>query len=218
MKLDQHTIKVIGIYTLLLAGGLWHLLGVLQTTMRWLAAPMIIALCLLVCAEPRHAQRNRKFALWSAGVCLMTFMIELAGVKTGALFGSYVYGETLQPQLWNVPLAIGFAWLALIISATVVAQYLLPSRFLQKPAPAALLIALLMVIFDFFMEPAATKLGYWTWNTGAIPLQNYLAWFVFGFILSYIGLRLGLFIKKASTVAAHAYLAQLGYFMLVRWS
>lgn len=218
MKLDQHKIKIIGIYTLLLAGGLWHLLGVLQNAMRWLAAPMIIALCLLLCAEHLHAQRNRKFILWGAGVCIMTFMIELAGVKTGALFGSYVYGETLQPQLWKVPLAIGFAWLALLISATVVSQYLLPYPFLQKPALAALLIALLMVLFDFFMEPAATKLGYWTWNTGAIPWQNYFAWFVFGFILSYIGLRLGLFMKKASPVAAHAYFAQLGYFMLVRWS
>jgi uncharacterized membrane protein len=68
------------------------------------------------------------------------------------------------------------------------------------------------------MEPAAMKLGYWTWHDGIVPWRNYLAWFVFGFILSYIGLRLGLLMEKSSSLAVHAYVAQLGYFMLVKLS
>jgi len=210
--------KIIVLYILLLAGGLWHMLGVLQTTMRVLAAPLLIALCLLLCFDYLHEQPNRKFIFWSIFVCVTCFFIELIGVKTGAIFGSYFYGTTLQPTIWNIPVAIGFAWLAMLISAAVMAQYLLPARFYETPFIAASSIAAFMVIFDLFMEPAATKLGYWTWKSENIPLQNYLAWFAFGFILSYIGLRLGLFIKKSSSLALHAYIAQLGYFVLVSLS
>jgi uncharacterized membrane protein len=56
--------------------------------------------------------------------------------------------------------------------------------------------ALLMVIFDWCMEPAAMKLGYWTWRDGNLLLRNYLAWFIWGFMLSYSGLRLVLFLKN----------------------
>jgi putative membrane protein len=185
--------------------------------MRLLAAPMIVGLGLLLFFEYRR-HSNRNFIAWSLLVCLVSFCIELAGVKTGVIFGPYFYGEILQPMLADIPLAIGFAWLGMIISSAVIAQYLLPDRFARQPAQLALMVAVLMVIFDWFMEPAATKLGYWTWRGGNIPLRNYIAWFVFGSILSYIGLRLGLFMKKSSPLAAHAYVAQLGYFVLVRLS
>jgi len=218
MKLDRQQIKIIVLYILLLAGGLWHILGVLQTTMRLLAAPLLIALCLLLCLEYLREHRNRKFIFWGIFVCVTCFLIELIGVKTGVIFGSYSYGETLQPLLWGIPVAIGFAWLAMLISSAAISQYLLPARFFTKPFVSAVAIALLMVIFDLFMEPAATKLGYWTWESKNIPLRNYLAWFAFGFILSYIGLRLGLFIKKPSSLALHAYIAQLCYFVLVSLS
>jgi putative membrane protein len=122
----------------------------------------------------------------------------------------------LQPALWEIPLAIGFAWLGMIISAAAISQRLLPARFSRRPLLIAACIALLMVIFDMFMEPAAMKLGYWTWHNATVPWRNYLAWFVFGFFLSYIGLRLGLLMEKSLPLAVHAYVAQLGYFMLVK--
>lgn len=213
------------LYVFLLAGGLWHVLGVLQKEMRLLAAPMIVMLCLLLCFEylcqlrdnatsSNHA--SQRFVLWSVFVLIGGFCIELAGVKTGIIFGSYFYGKTLQPALWEIPLAIGFAWLGMIISAAVISQRLLPARFSRRPFLIAVCIALLMVVFDVFMEPAAMKLGYWAWHNGVVPWRNYLAWFVFGFILSYIGLRLGLLMEKSSPLAVHAYVAQLGYFLLVK--
>ena len=211
-------LKILALYLLLLAGGLWHILGVLQTAMRLLAAPLLIALCLLLCIEYFREHPTRKFIFWGILVYATGFLIELIGVKTGEIFGSYFYGPTLQPRLWSIPVAIGFAWLAILISAAAVSQYLLPERFLKNPPIVAITIALLMVVFDLFMEPAAAKLGYWTWENENIPLQNYLAWFAFGFILSYIGLRLGLFIKKPPALALHAYISQLGYFVLVNLS
>lgn len=220
----QHTMIAL-LYVFLLAGGLWHVLGVLQKEMRLLAAPMIVLLCLLLCCEYLRQLRaeataanhaSQRFVLWSVFVLIGGFCIELAGVKTGAIFGSYFYGETLQPALWEIPLVIGFAWLGIIISAAVISQRLMPERFSRRPFLIAVCIAMLMVIFDVLMEPAAMKLGYWTWYEGIVPWRNYLAWFVFGFILSYIGLRLGLLMEKSLPLAVHAYVAQLGYFMLVK--
>ncbi|MGH7598347.1 MAG: carotenoid biosynthesis protein [bacterium] len=225
MRVSRQQIVVVLLYVFLLAGGLWHVLGVLQREMRLLAAPMIVMLCLLLCFEYLRQLRvdatssnhvSQRFVLWSLFVLIGGFCIELAGVKTGVIFGSYFYGETLQPALWGIPLAIGFAWLGMIISAAVISQRLLPARFSSRPLLIATCIAMLTVIFDVFMEPAAMKLGYWTWHEGVVPWRNYLAWFVFGFIFSYIGLRLGLLMEKSSPLAMHAYVAQLGYFMLVK--
>jgi putative membrane protein len=223
-RVSRQQIVVVLVYVFLLAGGLWHVLGVLQKEMRLLATPMIVMLCLLLCFEYLRQLRadatsnhlSQKFVLWCVFVLIGGFCIELAGVKTGAIFGSYFYGETLQPTLCEIPLAIGFAWLGMIISAAAISQRLLSARFSRRPILIATCIALLMVIFDVFMEPAAMKLGYWTWRDGVVPWRNYLAWFVFGLILSYIGLRFGLLRKKSLPLAMHAYLAQLGYFMLVK--
>lgn len=215
MKWDRHNIQIAILYVLLLAGGLWHALGVLQTAMRWLAAPMMVALSLWLGYEYFRRHSDRRFIPWSLLVCSAGLAIELAGVKTGAIFGAYFYGEILQPTLWNIPVAIGFAWLGMIICSAAISQHLLPAHYSNRPAISAVLIAMLMVIFDWCMEPAAMKLGYWTWRDGNIPLRNYLAWFICGFILSYSGLRLGLFLKRSSSFAAHAYVAQLGYFALV---
>ncbi|MGH7452319.1 MAG: carotenoid biosynthesis protein [bacterium] len=225
MQMRGQHIMIALLYVFLLAGGLWHVLGVLQKEMRLLAAPMIVMLCLLLCFEYLRQLRvdatssnhaSQRFVLWSVFVLIGGFCIELAGVKTGIIFGLYFYGETLQPTLWKIPLAIGFAWLGMIISAAVISQRLLPARFSRRPLLMAACIAILMVIFDVFMEPAAMKLGYWIWHEGVVPWRNYLAWFVFGFIFSYIGLRLGLLMEKSSPLAMHANVAQLGYFMLVK--
>ncbi len=220
-------------YILLLAGGLWHALNVLQDEMRLLASPMIVLICLLLCfdwlrvyekgsASSGHGKRRinhlkQKFLAWGVFVIVASFLLEFVGVQTGAIFGEYVYLETLRPVVSSVPLAIGFAWLGMIISSIAFAQRITngrtKSRFL-----GALLAAAFMVIFDFFMEPAAMKLGYWQWAEHTIPLRNYFAWFVFGGIFSYIGLRLGLFKTKSSTVPVHAYVAQLLYFLIVNLS
>lgn len=232
--MNTQTIAHALLYFLLAAGGLWHILGVFQTAMRILAGPLIIALTVLLCfeymrrigIEARHEQISlearptrvpqslMRFLWWSVGTVIAGFLVELAGVKTGVIFGDYDYGETLLPTITNVPIAIGFAWLGMILSAAALAQRLLPARFASKPHFLALTIAVLMVIFDFFMEPAAMRLGYWDWKEGTVPVQNYLAWFVLGYALAYAGLRLGLFAQKQPAFAMHAYLAQILYFLM----
>lgn len=227
---------IVSIYILLLAGGLWHALGVLQDEMRLLAAPMIVIICLLLCFDCIRAFDNeadaetsggrgaagikrlkQKFFLWGGFVLVASFLLELIGVQTGAIFGAYGYLDVLQPVIWSVPAAIGFAWLGMIISSVVLAQRLIRNQT-KSQLLVGLLAAVFMVIFDLFMEPAAVKLSYWQWRENAIPVRNYFVWLVFGGIFSYIGLRFGLFERKMSTVAVHAYVAQLLYFLIVNLS
>ncbi|MDZ7342932.1 MAG: carotenoid biosynthesis protein [candidate division KSB1 bacterium] len=223
------------LYTLLLAGGLWHALGIFQQAMQVLAAPMIAALGLFLffdsllafrASESRRNPQDRsaqqastlsahKFVLWTLLVFLGGFFVEWVGVKSGAIFGSYVYSATLQPAIGGVPIAIGFAWFNMTMSAAAVSQRLVPARYADSPPGMALVIALAMVVFDFLMEPAAEQLNYWSWREGIVPIRNYFAWFVCGYFFSYVGLRLGLLVRPLSPIAVHAYVAQLFYFAMV---
>ena len=38
------------------------------------------------------------------------------------------------------------------------------------------------VIFDWFLEPLAIRLGFWKWD-GEIPVYNYICWFVISLLL-----------------------------------
>ena len=107
------------------------------------------------------------------------FFIEVIGVKTGALFGEYYYGNPLGLKLFEVPLIIGVNWLVLSFSSTGIACKIFKSKMLQIVASSFLLVAL-----DFLIEPVAVKLDFWTWIHGDIPIKNYLMWFVTGLLVN----------------------------------
>ena len=43
-----------------------------------------------------------------------------------------------------------------------------------------------MLVYDLILEITAPVLDLWTWGDGTVPLQNYLAWFVIGFLFQAI--------------------------------
>lgn len=216
---NAEVLKIGGLYFFLLAGGLWHVIGVFQTVMRTSAGAVISGLALWVAWEVwqlfADSGIRRKYAVWCSAVVLTTFWIEFAGVHTGEIFGSYEYGATLQPQIGSVPVAIGFAWLVMLISSVAVAQRLLPQKWLANLPLFAGAIGVLMVLFDAVMEPAAIRLNYWHWFGAAVPLKNYLAWFVVSAIFAGIAFRWQLFRQSLPKIAFHAYVAQLLYFAMV---
>ena len=73
---------------------------------------------------------------------------------------------------------IAFNWVVVVHGACCVAGRALPPGLgkLRRPA-LALLAGLACAAFDYLMEPVAVRLDYWQWAGGAIPLQNYAAWF-----------------------------------------
>ena len=127
---------------------------------------------------PSLAVGGWRFALWVAGAYAFTFMAEAMGVATGAIFGEYAYGPTLGWAWRGVPLIIAFNWVLVVNGSVYVAGRIIPaSAGVLRPLAISLLTGLIAAAFDFLMEPVAIRLDYWTWAGGAIPLQNYVAWF-----------------------------------------
>ena len=156
-----------------------------------------------------------KFALWSLAIIVGSFGIEWIGVRTGTIFGYYMYGQTLRPSIDGVPISIGCAWFVMLIASGANVQTVASKSVAVSPFKFACFAALLMVCFDLLLEPAAVKLNYWTWIDNHIPLRNYLAWFGLSFVFVTIGFRMGLFRQPLPRVAFHSYFAQLAYFGLV---
>lgn len=106
-------------------------------------------------------------------IAVSSYIIEAIGVKTGFIFGHYVYGSNFGIQLFNTPLLIGVNWLYLVCASAAVARQITPD-----PNRQLLWAALLMVGYDFLLEQAAPKMGLWSWQDSQPPLQNFLAWFL----------------------------------------
>ncbi len=128
-----------------------------------------------------------KLGLWSLIALLVTYFIELAGVESGHIFGEYNYGDTMFLQIRNVPVVIAFNWVILIMATISISRIIIPVRWL-----ITVFSTVLIVIFDYLMEPVAMKLDYWQWVNNTVPVRNYLAWAVITFIFSslFVALRL----------------------------
>lgn len=211
-------LKIGTLYILLFAGGVWHIFGLFQETMRILASPIIIGLGIILFYEQWESEiKNRpKLILWSLLVLVGSWLAEWIGIQTGNIFGDYTYGKTLYPVIDQVPITIGFAWLVILLSSFAVVQKFLNQRVWKNFFMFSLCVSITMVGFDLVMEPAATKLAYWSWGTGQIPIQNYLAWFSIGFVFAFSTLLLGIYRERnPNTLAVHIYFAQLIYFAMV---
>lgn len=149
---------------------------------------------------------NSQLVSWVILTYLITFFLEVIGTKTGIVFGSYQYGNTLGLKLFDVPLIIGFNWVLVVIGAILLAK-----KFFNDEIFIALATGLFAVIFDFFLEPIAIKLDYWNWQNNQIPLQNYAAWFVIAFLFSILFQKMKIEIK--SDLAKKYFLTQLIFFL-----
>jgi putative membrane protein len=128
---------------------------------------------------------------WLFSAYAITFSLEALGVASAKVFGPYFYGNVLGPMFLEVPVIIGFNWVFIIFSLSLLSEYLVTTVFQLKAFTktiTGLLTALFAVGFDFIMEPAAVGLQYWTWtqtdNPFDIPLQNYIAWFIIALLFS----------------------------------
>lgn len=165
--------------------------------------------------EINNSEKNNfspKFFFTASIIIIFSWLIELIGVKTGIVFGTYKYGTVLQPQIFNTPIPIGFAWVSTLLASYGLALIILKNH--KNHFIILLFVAFLMTLFDFLMEPAAIKLGYWQWNSGMVPLQNYISWFVFGFIFAVFFSNLKLDLRKVKLLK-HIYFSQILYFIIV---
>lgn len=152
-----------------------------------------------------HRNFNRSFFIFSILVLYCGFMIELLGVRTGAIFGRYWYEDTLGWSLWNIPVVIAINWFMIIYSAGIISNKTKFNIYIKSGIGA-----LLLVFLDLLIEQSAMKYHFWAWLDGIIPLRNYIAWF----IVSYIFLLLfhSLKFNKDNRLAPVLYVIQLIFF------
>ncbi len=161
----------------------------------------------LVLAYQRHWNVNTVLAM--SFVTLAGFGVEWLGIQTGLIFGQYTYGTVLGPKIGGTALIIGVNWLLLVMGSFYLLAPLRMNLWIKN-----LLGALLMLGYDWVLEPVAMRLGMWHWETGRIPVQNYLAWFALGLLFQYIFSR---YAKRGrNTLAGYIFLVQLVFFLLLR--
>ena len=185
---------------------------------------LLLSFALLIWTQ---TEKNIYFFLFLAACLIVGIVVEVIGVNTGFLFGDYAYGNVLGPKVNNVPVLIGVNWFLIIYCCGISIHTLLMKAINRIAADTgktpmamkALSIiidgATLAVFFDWLMEPVAVKLGYWVWNgDGAIPMFNYICWFVVSLLL----LMVFHFAKfnKQNKFAVNLLLIQLMFFLLLR--
>lgn len=150
---------------------------------------------------------NKQFWLGLIFVYTSGYLVEVVGVSTGSIFGTYAYGNTLGFKLAQVPLLIGINWVILVFSVgAVLKKYLKHQRNLKS-----IIGAVVLVFIDFLIEPVAVKFDYWSWLDSAIPLQNYVAWFFVCFVLLRVYYELEF--RKSNPVAFTLLVSQVLFFI-----
>jgi putative membrane protein len=190
---------------------IFHLVGVIGFTTQWRNVFLELTPfhLLLVYAYLLAFQTliNRTFLVFMFFVAFSSYFIELIGVQTGKIFGDYTYGTALGYRIGDTPLLIGVLWFVLVWSI----GHQLKSLELHWIVKSALGAAMMLVI-DLFIEPVAIDLGFWSWDGGDIPTQNYIAWFIIslGYFLIFNKTKFG-----DNPIAKYIYWLLLAFFVLI---
>ncbi len=171
---------------------------------------------------------NYQFIIFLCVCFVVGIWVEVIGTSTGMLFGNYKYSQNLGPSFKNVPLIIGINWCIIMYSCGVCVHFIfakLSARVQEitgatTSSPILQIFsvvtdaAMLAVFFDFVLEPAAIKLGYWEWlDDGSVPSYNYLCWFI---ISAALQLLFGLLkFEKQNKFAVHLLMIMSLFFLLI---
>jgi uncharacterized membrane protein len=139
-------------------------------------------------ASLSHAAVHRGWS-WTAAFAAITLIfgygIEWLGTTTGLPFGEYEYASTIAGRdvlsLGAVPVIVPMAWTMMAYPSLLVAIRLAGKR---SRSMVALIGALALTAWDFFLDPQMVAEGWWTWTDPSlhlpglpdIPLQNFLGW------------------------------------------
>ena len=136
-------------------------------------------------------QKELSLKLVIAFVVVFTtaLIIEIIGVNTGVLFGSYKYGPALGPMILRTPVLIGLNWLILVYCSVAIVNH----HFTHK-ITRVLAGSLLMVTYDLILEYVAPIMYMWSWDASYPGIRTFVMWFVVAIFLhllfQWLGLRI----------------------------
>lgn len=142
------------------------------------------------------------------GIYLIGFFIEMLGVQTGLIFGTYHYGSGLGPKIGGSPLIIGINWLMLTYAShSIINKYKIAS-FLK-----IVLGASLMLFYDIILETVAPYMDMWSFKEASVPFQNYLVWF--GLALLFHSMLVIFKIDTTNKIAKTVFFVQFVFFLIL---
>ncbi len=185
----------INFFTLLLVPYVVGLIGILLPLARSFFLSLtpymlLFSFVIVYLEEGRWVIRNLLAILL---IMAFSFGAEYLGVNYGYLFGDYTYGSILGFKYYKVPLVIPITWALLSIASRSLVNLVTNSY-----AISAFLTAVVITAYDFILELVAIRFGWWWWNTGNIPIFNYICWFVLSFIFQ-------LLFRKVPSITGRSY-------------
>jgi len=141
----------------------------------------IILLNFLIVIIFQKNKFKKNFLLLFILFYLFFFFIEVLGVKTGKIFGSYFYGKSLGFKIFETPVLIGLNWIFLIYLTFAFSElFKISDKF------KIILGSFLMLFYDFILEKVAPLMDLWYWEGNSVPFLNYFSWFIFALISHFI--------------------------------
>jgi putative membrane protein len=192
------------LYVFFSCSGLWNAVNGSQSIFKGITPAIFIAVAVAAfLLTYRLTIRSVGAAL---AVMLMTFVVVASGVNFGFPFGDFAFTNALGPKLLDVPLAIPFFWLALLVTSWSAADQILRYRHI-------VVAAIVATAFDAVLEFAADSLDLWHWQGGMPTELNFVSWFA----TAYLGISLLKRFateKEADPIVPHLLIAQLLYFFI----
>lgn len=187
---------------------IFHLIGVvlfvyLQEAPDISYLTILLSALLVLVNEPKS---ERSLSLFGS-IFLLGYVIELIGVQTGWLFGDYSYESAMGPVIMSTPIIIGATWYAVVVGAANISRKVNASILGRS-----LLAGVLTVFLDFFIEQVAINYGFWSWESGTVPIYNYLCWFIFSAVFAYAYLR---FQKSDNRISVYLYIVWIAFFAVL---
>lgn len=174
----------IGILILFSVGFILHITCVYRGMALQLTTMFLLLVNSLILYTVFSEQKQKmRLALFLIFAFVFTVFLEILGSKTGLVFGFYQYGETMSLKLAGVPLVIGFNWVILSLASYNLSIKTFEFLKIRSSIVHVLFASSLLTLLDYFIEPVAIFLDYWTWEQVSIPIQNYIAWFLISLVL-----------------------------------
>ena len=173
------------------------------------ATPLIILVSAIVVILRYEKYRQSRIVAFIV-IAFLAYLIEVYGVQTGNLFGTYTYGNNLGWKLFGVPIIIGVNWAALLmVSQQLTTHYIgINNRFFS-----AVSVGVLMTMFDLLLEVLAPQFEFWSFtHLNYAPLQNFIGWFGVSFCF---GLYTYSHFRNQNRTAVLYGVAQLLFFMVL---
>ncbi|MFZ4781754.1 MAG: carotenoid biosynthesis protein [Armatimonadaceae bacterium] len=151
----------------------------LTPQMSWVSSIAILGFAAPTLIAVYRAGVDKRIVFTLLGLSIFALGIEATSILTGFPYSRFVYGDMIGGRVGGlVPWTVPFAWVPLVIGAT--------ARLASKRTHPLfyLMCGFYLMAIDLLLDPAAVKLGFWTYEYGSayydVPLQNFGGWVMTG--------------------------------------